>query len=78
VPKMLCKCVTILYYGDIPCKLEYKFISDVDYDKYEGSIDSEKLYIDMKSFFKCTDCNRLWVFWNGFDEKPSEYVPVLD
>lgn len=75
---MSCKCGAILHYGDIPSRIEYKFISDAAYDKYEGEIDSEKLYIEMKSFFKCANCKRLWLFWNGFDEKPSEYVPVKD
>lgn len=50
MPKMLCKCDSMLYYGDIPCKIEYKFISDTAYNTYEGNIDSEKLYLEMKSF----------------------------
>jgi hypothetical protein len=76
MPKMLCTCGNLLRYSDIPCKIEYKFISDVDYDKYDAQIDSEELYMKMQSFFKCPDCQRLRVFWNGFDNAPQEYLPL--
>jgi hypothetical protein len=33
LPKMLCTCGNVLRMGDIPCRLQYNFISDVDYDK---------------------------------------------
>lgn len=78
MPKMTCYCGKILRYGDIPCKIEYKFISDIEYDKYEGNVDAEKLYLKMKSFFICPDCNRLWFFWNGFDSQPTGYLPVKE
>lgn len=35
---------------------------------------SEQLYQEMRMFFKCDRCERLWVFWNGFDEEPYEYL----
>ncbi len=76
MPKMLCACGNVLRYSDIPCKIEYKFISDVDYDKYEAKIDSEELYTKMQSFLKCPDCQRLWVFWEGLDNEPQEYLPA--
>jgi len=78
MPKMKCSCGNILNLHEIPCEIQYNFISDVEYDKYHGSIDAEDLYQEMKMFFMCSNCGRLWVFWNGFDEKPNEYVPVLD
>lgn len=76
MPKFLCKCGEMLRYSDIPCKIEYKFISDEDYDSYQGSVDTEKLYSEMKSIIKCPDCNRLWVFWNGFENEPTQYIEV--
>lgn len=76
MPKFRCKCGDILSYSEIPCKIEYKFISDTEYDKYEGKIDAEELYDKMKSFIKCEKCNRLWVFWNGFESEPIQYVQV--
>lgn len=73
--KMLCKCGETLFLQKIPNDKEYKFISDVEYDKYEGMIDSEKLYMEMKSFIKCNKCGRLWFFWDGFNNEPKEYLP---
>jgi hypothetical protein len=43
MPKMICKCGEVLSYSEIPCKIEFKFISDLEYDKFQGEIDSEKL-----------------------------------
>lgn len=59
---------------DIPCKIEYKFILDNDFDRYNGLIEAEDLYLKMRSFIKGPDYRRLWVFWKGFDDEPSEYV----
>lgn len=76
MPKFKCECGDILSYSEIPCKIEYKFISDLDYDRYEGEIDAEELYGQMRSFIKCEKCNRLWIFWNGFGNEPLEYIQV--
>ncbi|WP_256252810.1 hypothetical protein [Paenibacillus sp. UNC496MF] len=75
LPKMICTCGYVLHLGDIPCKSQYNFISDVDYEKEQGSLDAEELYLKMKMFFVCESCHRLWVFWNGFENPPQEYVP---
>ena len=72
----MCNCGSVISYSDIPCKIQYLFISDVEFDKYEGSLDAEELYSNMKSFLKCPDCNRLWVFWNGFENEPKQYIEV--
>ncbi|MBW4084752.1 hypothetical protein [Paenibacillus sp. S150] len=74
MPKIRCKCGELLRFGDIPCKIEYKFISDVEYDQYQEQIDSEILYLNMKSFLQCDECGRLWFFWDGFNNPPKEYV----
>lgn len=76
MPKFLCSCGEVIRYSDIPCKIQYKFISDVKYDDYQGLIDSEQLYLDMESFLKCENCKRLYVFWNGFGEEPDEYLLI--
>lgn len=77
MPKISCGCGNILNLQDIPCKIQYNFISDVDYDKHHHTVNAEELYQEMNMFFKCEDCGRLWVFWDGFDEKPFEYLPVV-
>jgi hypothetical protein len=75
MPKIVCKCGQWLRYGDIPNPIEWLFISDVEYDKFSGSVDAEVLYRAMKSFLQCPICGRLWVFWNGFGSDPDEYIP---
>ena len=74
MPKIICKCGEILNYGEIPCALEYCFISDVEYDMIDSFVDSQKLYQKMKSFFKCPVCERIWVFWDGFQCNATEYI----
>lgn len=78
MPQMLCTCGNLLRYSNIPCEIEYKFISDVDYEGYDKKIDNEELYMRMQSFFLCPECERLWVFWKGFEEAPREYVPIIE
>lgn len=74
MPKIICACGEWLSYSNIPCRIEYKFISDVDYDKYEGTIDAELLYQQMRSFIKCPKCERIWFFWDGYNKQPTEYI----
>lgn len=76
MPKFLCECGETLSFSEIPCKIEYKFISDVDYDLFQGDINAEDLYDKMKSFIECQNCKRLWMFWNGYQEKPQQYILV--
>ena len=51
-------------------------ISDIEFDKFQDKVDTEKLYMQMKSILKCSKCNRLWVFWDGLQNKPKEYVEI--
>jgi hypothetical protein len=75
MPSIICKCGEKLRYGEIPNPIEWLTISDEAYDSYEGKIDSEDLYREMKSILRCPWCGRLWAFWNGFDCEPVSYVP---
>ena len=60
----------MINYGEIPNPDELLTISDVEYDKFAGSIDAEELYKQMKSMLRCSSCNRLIYFENGFDNEP--------
>ncbi|WP_299107024.1 hypothetical protein [uncultured Tenacibaculum sp.] len=71
--KFKCKCRKIIRLNQIPNPNEWLIISDIDYDNYSGMIDSEKLYTKMESMFKCFNCGRLWVFWDGLDLEPTSY-----
>jgi hypothetical protein len=73
MPAIKCKCGEILRYGEIPNPIEWLFISDTAYDKLTGVIEAEDLYRAMKTFLRCPACERLWVFWDGFNDGPSEY-----
>jgi hypothetical protein len=76
MPKMKCKCGAILNFSDIPCALEYLFIADVEYDALSELIDHQALYMKMKSFFKCPNCERVWIFWDGLQECATEYIKL--
>ena len=74
--KFLCKCGnTIRISGDIPNHIEFLFISDTNFDKYQGKIDAEELYSNMKSVLQCDKCARLWVYADGFQKPPKLYQP---
>ena len=75
MPAIKCKCGETLRYGEIPNPIEWLFISDTEYDRLSGALDAEFLYRQMRSLLRCPICKRLWVFWNGFDNDPSEYLP---
>jgi len=77
MPSIVCKCKQKLSYGEIPNPIEWLMISDVDYDRHEGIIDSEKLYMEMQNILKCDKCGRLWIFWGGFHSVPTSYLPEL-
>ena len=75
MPSIICKCGEKLGYGEIPNPIEWLTISDVDYDAYEGNVDAEELYREMKSILRCPSCGRLWAFWDGFESEPISYKP---
>lgn len=74
MPKLECKCGDLLDYGNIPCEMEYLFISDVNFDKFNETIEHQVLYREMNSFLKCPRCGRLWIFWDGFQSIATEYI----
>lgn len=73
MPSINCRCGERLCYGEIPCPIEWLMISDQDYDAYTGMVDAEVLYAAMRSMLQCPKCDRLWVFWNGFENEPVAY-----
>jgi hypothetical protein len=75
MPALHCKCGRWISYGEIPCKDEWVFMSDVEYDAFSGKVDAEDVYRSMKSFLKCPDCSRLWFFWDGYQNAPQEFLP---
>jgi hypothetical protein len=74
MPKLLCRCSEILRYGEIPCPIEWRMISDSKLDQFQGQVDAEAIYMATQTALRCPRCGRLWVFWEG-ESGPSEYVP---
>ena len=75
MPSILCKCGSIIKYGEIPNKNELLVIPDIEYDSFSGQIDSEELYKKMKIIIKCNNCNRLFFYIDGFNNTSIIYVP---
>lgn len=71
---IMCKCGNRVSYSDVPCKIQWLFMSEVEFDStYTGSVDSDELFSAMKTFLKCPYCSRLIVFWEGESGEPSFY-----
>ena len=76
--KLLCACgEQIRTSGDTPHPYEWLLLADIDVrdDAWDGSTGFKELYEHATRAFKCPACERLWVFWNGFDSEPQRYDP---
>lgn len=74
--KLRCICATIIQTsGAIPNELEWKILSDVEFDRFEGLVDAEEVYLASNSMFRCPTCGRLWIYWNGMEQSPQCYRP---
>jgi hypothetical protein len=74
MPGIKCKCGHVIKFGEIPNPNEWLLISDIEYGKYLGAIDSEDLYREMKSMLVCNQCKRVWVYWEGYQKDPTPYT----
>lgn len=74
MPKIKCNCGNIIWLGDIPSPHQLLIIPDIDFDKYWKKMNVEELFEEMKIIVKCDKCNRLHIFWEGFDKPPQIYV----
>jgi hypothetical protein len=73
--KLLCRCKTVLRLsGPIPNPIEWRLLSDETFDQFSGMVDAEAVYRGAISAFRCATCDRLWVFWDGFDKEPACYA----
>ncbi len=73
MPAILCSCGERVSYGEIPSPNEWLAISDVDYEKFQGEVDAELIYKKMTHIIKCSNCSRLYIFYNGFENDPISY-----
>ena len=76
VAKFLCSCGDqIRTSGEIPHPYEWLLISDLALQGLPEPLDWSLLYKEARHFFRCGNCGRLWVFWQGFDGPPTVYRP---
>lgn len=52
------------------------FVSDVDYDDWEGQIDAEALYMAFGHAYRCPESGHLWVFDRGYEHEPRCHAPL--
>jgi hypothetical protein len=65
-------CDNVIQLGEIPNPNELRMISDIDLEKnWEKRI--EDIDKDMKIVVKCNSCNRLHIFWDGFENPQTVY-----
>lgn len=76
MPNRICPCGHVFRLGVIPCPDQWLLISDVDFDRFDKQIETDKLFDAMILATKCPDCGRLWIYYDGFGGKPTEYVQV--
>ena len=73
MPSFLCTCGERVRIGTIPNPIEWLWVSDVEYDRFIEPVDPEELYKQFQHMLKCPNCERLLVFWDGFDKNPIYY-----
>ncbi len=73
MPNIKCICESRIGFGGIPNPNEYLLISDVKFEKFWDSPNTEQLYNEMSIVGKCSNCGRLHVFWDGFDKPQTIY-----
>lgn len=75
--KFRCVCgENITTSGAIPNPNEWLYISDVDFERYSGTVDAEALYQAFGSAFVCPRSGHIWIFKRGFDHDPEGYAPI--
>ncbi len=75
--KFLCVCGTSLSTsGAIPNPIEWRVLSDTDFDELVGLVDVEEIYQQTSSLVRCPVSGHLWIFWEGMDSEPVGYVPL--
>lgn len=79
--KFLCRCGGIIHTsGEVPHPTELLMIPEreIGDDAWDGSLKMSDLYARMRHVFPCSQCGRLWIFWQGFDGEPTSYAPEPD
>ena len=76
MPKIVCRCGTIIGLGGIPCPNQWMIIADADIadeDWDNNNLDMTDFYERMDILVKCPDCKRLYIYSKGFNDEPEVY-----
>jgi len=75
--KWLCRCgAEIRSSGELPNPQEWHAISDADLHELPEQTDFGGVLDHSRYVYRCDQCDRLHVFWNGLDEwPPTIYAP---
>ncbi|GMU25073.1 MAG: hypothetical protein AMXMBFR13_51440 [Phycisphaerae bacterium] len=74
MPSYLCKCSKRIDYTKIPADASYHLVADEDVDILEDIVTHTAQWQKGIQVLRCPQCDRLWVFWQGFGSAPTEYV----
>lgn len=73
MPSFLCRCGIRIDYTRIPADSAYQLVEDTKID-----VENDSKYLarweEATQVLECADCKRLWIFWNGMANSPTEYV----
>ncbi len=62
--------------GAIPNPIEWRVLSDTEFDDFAGLVDAEQIYQKTPSLFRCPVSGHLWILWDGMDSEPVGYAPL--
>ncbi len=61
--------------GDIPNPIEWRCLSDCDFDDFAGMVNVENVYARTTIMYRCPASDHLWFFWDGIEAPPRLYAP---
>ena len=73
MPSYLCKCKTRIDYTQIPATCSYHLVEDAAAEVQHDLITYNASWNESTEVLRCPSCGRLWVFWDGMSNAPTEY-----
>ena len=62
--------------GEIPNPLEWRLLSDTQFDDFHGTVAAEDIYCAATIAYRCPQSDHLWIYWHGFAGEPTVYAPA--
>lgn len=74
MPSYRCNCDKWISYTSIPADPSYHLVAEKDVVVQDDIDTCNATWSESKQVLRCPYCDRLWVFWDGFHNAPTEYV----